>query len=155
VRKSTVILVAILLAGAVGLTLMLDFALGHVKTELQNRKALKETFKSELLAGAEVRLAYVAGGERYPVKDPKTFGLIVEASPSAARWTKDVNGLGLSHEIAEWAFQRYGPERPISWVLLRMRRSDESVVVHALRRGENDRLETIPVPPAKPSEKGR
>jgi hypothetical protein len=154
VRKTTIIVIAILLAAAVGMTMMLQYALGHVKTELQNRKLLKDTFGTELLAGAEVRLLYVPGGEKYPVQDPSQHGLIVEASPSAARWAKDVNGLGLAFEIGEWAFQRYGPERPIAWVLFRLRRPDETVVVHALRRGENDRLEAVPVPPEKGA-KGR
>jgi hypothetical protein len=148
-RKSTLIILAILFAGAVALTLMLDFAVQHVRPELENRKVLRRTFESELQAGSDVKLRYVPGGASYPVTAPSEFGLIVDATPSPARWTKDTAGMGLAWEMAEWAFKAYGQERPITWVLVRMRRSDETFVPHAFQRGENGQLKTIASPAPK------
>jgi hypothetical protein len=141
-RKSTIVTLGILVATAVALTVLLNTYVGYAEAELRNGKELTDAFRETLAPSTRVKLRRVAGGERYPVKDPHRSGLIVEATPSAERWARDPSALGLARELSEQAFGRYRDD-PISWTLLRMRRADGTVVTLAFEHGERGSLEEI------------
>jgi hypothetical protein len=150
VRKSTVVALVIVVAAGVGLAWLLDVYVGYAETALRNGRDLTDAYREALAPGSRVRLRRVAGGERYPVKAPERAGLLVEASPSGERWARDPSAVGLSRDLAERAFALYAADDPISWVLLRMRRPDGTLALHAFVRGDSGHLEAIPAAGAAP-----
>jgi hypothetical protein len=143
-RKSTIVLLVIVIGAGVALTWLLDAYVGHAEAELRNGRDLTEAHRADLAAGSRVRLRRVKGEARYPVKVPERPGLIVEAEPSALRWAKDASAYGIARDLAERAIRLYAPDHAITWVLLRLRRPDGSQVLHAFEPGDGGDLVAIP-----------
>src|SRR5688572_9363622 len=109
-RKSTVVLVVVLIAAGVGLTWLLDAYVGYAEAELKNGRDLTEAHRAHLAPGTRVRLRRVTGDARYPVTPPERPGLLVEAQPSLERWAKDASAYGLARELSEHAIRLYAPD---------------------------------------------
>ncbi len=142
-RKSTVIAIAIVVVGVASLSLLMGQYLSFAEPELRAAKEMTDAFRPDLLPGTRVRLRRVQGGERYAVKDPLKSGLIVEASAAPEALAKDRSAIGLARSLAEKAFTLYGPDRPVEWAELRIRRSEEDRQTFAFARGQDGTLEPL------------
>jgi hypothetical protein len=147
VRKSTVVVLAILLAGMGLLLWAFRLYTDQFKEEIANAKALTEEVRGRLAPETRLRLVRVAGSGRYLVTDPSRVGLLLEASPSAETWAGDAAGRGFAADLARRLFAVYGAERPAEWVQVRLLRLDGTEAPPlAFERGADG----LPTPVAAP-----
>lgn len=152
-RKSTVVIIAILVFGAVATTWAFKLYTDQIVEEIRNAKELTDDFRDSLAKDAEghvlkLRLRRAAGASGYVVTDPSTFGLLVEARPSLDVLKRDPSGFLFAREVASRAFELYGTDRPIQWVEVRLRRPDGTAIPPiGLQRGEGTLV--VPVEPTR------
>ena len=108
--------------------------------------------RADLVPGSRVKVLRVHGGPTRAGKDPKSFGLLVDATPSKTLWERDLPGATLALEITRRAFDRYGTDRPIQWVEVRLLENQEIVRRLGFAKGETagfDAILTEGVPPPR------
>jgi hypothetical protein len=142
VRKSTVVIIAILIFGAIATTWAFKLYTDQIVEEIRHAKELTDDFRDSLAKdakghGTKIRLRRTAGGPPYVVTDPNAFGLLVDANPDLAVLKRDATGFLFAREVAQRAFELYGADRPIQWVEVRLTRPDgTSIPSIGLQRGE-------------------
>lgn len=145
-RKSTIVVLVILMVGMVAMTLLYNHYVQQYVEEYRNAKMLTEEFRADLEPGTLLRLGRTRGGEAYVVADASEPGLVVNARPGEASWRADPTGGLFARRIAIRLFEVYGSERPATWAEFRLVRPDGTVVPSfGYRRGEGRTL--VPVPP--------
>ena len=165
-RKSTVVIISILIFAAIATTWAFKLYTDQIVEEIRHAKELTDDFRDALAKdvsghGTKVRLRRTAGANGYVVTDASIFGLLVEASPDLAVLKRDPSGFLFARELAARAFELYGPDRPIEWVEVRLRRPDGTAIPPiGLQRGEGtlvvpvetsrDAVPTPPVPAPRP-----
>ena len=141
-RKSTVVIVAILIFGAIATTWAFKLYTDQVVEEIRRAKELTDDFRDVLAKdasghGTKIRLRRTPGARGYVVTDPSTFGLLAEASPDVTVLKRDPSGFLFARDLAARAFELYGPDRPIQWVEVRLRRPDGTAIAPiGLQQGE-------------------
>lgn len=148
-RKSTLVIVALLVVMAAALSTLMSHYLSYAEPELKAAKELTDAVRPDLAPGTKVKVRRVLGADRYAVKDPTKFGLVVEATAASDSATKDPKGVNLAKALSDRAFAVYGSDRPIEWVELRIRRGAEDLPPIAFARGPGGIVEPIPVEPPK------
>ncbi len=141
-RKSTVVIISILIFAAIATTWAFKLYTDQIVEEIRHAKELTDEFRESLAKdatghGTKIRLRRTAGGPTYVVADAGTFGLLVEASPDLATLKRDASGFLFGREVAGRALELYGPDRPIAWVEVRLRRPDGTAIAPmGFERGE-------------------
>ena len=155
-RKTTVIVLAILGVGFAAIMVLLRAYVGHVEQELAIANELTRDFAAELDPKTpKVKLLRVSGKATYAGQDPATHGLLVDATPSADTWKADASGAAFARRLARDVLDRYGPDRPAQWVDVKLIRADGTHVRFGYGRGEDDRdLTPLPIPPEAPKPGG-
>lgn len=123
-RKSTVVVLSILLVSLVALTLLYNYYMNQFVEEYRSAKTLTEEMRGALAPGTKVSLGRVKGGARYVVHDETSFGLVVQARPSDETWKLDPSGFVLGRRMALRALELYEGERFARWVELRWTKPD-------------------------------
>jgi len=145
-RKSTLVVLVILLVGMVTLSLLYNTYMNQFVEEHRNAKALTAEFAADLEPGTKLALGRVKGGTRYVVDDPSLPGVVVFARPTEASWKAEPSGALFGRRVTLRLFEMYGDDRPASWVELRLTRPDGTVApAFGYRRGEGRAI--VPVAP--------
>jgi hypothetical protein len=148
VRKTTLVMLGILLVAAFATTWAFKTYTDQVIEEVRNAKDWTAELRDELAPDAKIRLRRTEGRAGYVNASPETVGLLVEARPSAASWANDRSGMRLALALATKAFERYGPDRPIDWVEVKLTRLDGTILPsRGFERG--DGMLVVPIDPAK------
>lgn len=146
-RKSTLVVLAILVVGMVTMSLLYNYYMKQFVEEHRNAKTLTDEFRADVEPGTKIALGRVKGGAKYVVHDPDQPGVVVYAQPTEAAWKADPSGGLFGRRIALRLFEVYGDERPAAWVELRLKRPDGNVApAFGYRRGEGRTIEPV-VPP--------
>jgi hypothetical protein len=155
-RKSTLVVMAILIVALVGLTLVMKMYTDQFIEEIGHAKELTKEFRDEqhlLAPDSTVRLARVMGSSQTLVHDPASPGLLLEASPTPDAWKSDKAGRGIATQMALRLFEVYLSDRPIFWIQFRLARPDGTVLPEfALARGDGGAV--VPVESESPTKTG-
>jgi hypothetical protein len=154
-RKSTIIALALMVLTFGGMLWLLGFYTDAFKPELEAAKEWSEDLRAEIEPGTHVRVLRVRGGPNRAGKDTATFGLLIDATPAKEAWARDPAGPTLALELTRRAFDRYGPDRPIRWVEVRLLEHKEVVRRFGFAKGDGGALdpiltEGVPPPRATP-----
>lgn len=145
-RKSTIVVLVILMIAMVSMTLLYNYYMQQFVEEHRNAKMLTDEFRADLEPGTVLRLGRTRGGDAYVVADASETGLVVGARPSEAAWRADPSGGLFARRIAIRLFEVYVGERPASWAEFHLTKPDGTVLpAFGYRRGEGRTL--VPVPP--------
>jgi hypothetical protein len=143
-RKSTIVVLVILVVGMVVMTLLYNYYMQQFVEEHRHAKRLTEEFRADLEPGTVLRFGRVKGGEKYVVPDATMPGIVVFARPSETAWRTDPSGGWFARRITLRLFEVYGDDRPASWAEFRLTKPDGSVApAFGYRRGEGRTL--VPV----------
>ena len=124
-RKSSVIVLALVVVAFGAMIWLLGVYTDALKPELEASADWTEELRSDLEPGTKVKVLRVHGSATHAGKDPKTFGLLVDVRPSKEAWARDASELALG--LVRRAFERYGNDRPIQWVEVRLFQHGEVV----------------------------
>lgn len=152
-RKSTIVVLVILMVGMVAMTLLYNYYMQQFVEESRHAKLLTEEFRADVEPGTVLRLARVRGGPDYVVTDPSQPGLVLFGRPTQAAWKADPTGGLFARRLVLRMFELYVGERPASWAEFRLTRPDGTMLPpFGYRRGEGRTIEPIaPIaPPAAP-----
>jgi len=146
-RKSTIVAIALILFAAVSMLFLFDSYTKQIADEIRNAKELSDEFRPQLVEGTKVKLRRTPGADGYVVRDPESFGLLLEAHPLADVLKPDAGGFQLARQLAARAFELYGGDRPIQWIEVKLFRPDGTRIPSiGLQRGEGTSV--VPVEPA-------
>lgn len=144
-RKSTVVVLAILLVGMVVLTLIYNYYVSQLIEEARNAKTVTTELAADLEPGTKIQLSRVAAGPRYVVKEGSVHGLVAIATPSVAAWKADPSGDAFGRRLTVRLFELYGDERPVQFVELRLTRPDKVALdPFAYTRGPGKTILAVP-----------
>ena len=148
-RKSTLIALGIVVLTFAGMLWALGFYTDQVRYELETAGEWTQELRESGDAAPEshVKLRRLKGALDGSTADPAAFGLIIEVTPSAAALANDLSGSILALRLARSAFEKYGPERPITWVKVRSMRADGSEPTLAFGKGEGGYPVALSLPP--------
>jgi|GEM_PF-2992239 len=147
-RKSSIVVLVILLVGMVTLSLLYNYYMNQFIEEHRNAKQLTDEFAADLEPGTKIALGRVKGGARYVVDDPSLSGVVVFARPTEASWKAEPSGALFGRRVAIRLFEVYGDDRPATWVELRLTRPDGTVApAFGYRRGEGRTIVPVTLPP--------
>lgn len=147
-RKSTLVVLGILVASMVLLTVLYRMYMEQYVVEGQQAKALSSTLRADLEPEGKIRIGRVRGGAAYVVRDPERWGIVLFARPNEALWKADPSGALFGRRAALAVFEAYGADRPVDWVELRLTRPDGTAPSpFGFARGEGRQLA-----PLKPAE---
>ncbi|MFO0932999.1 MAG: hypothetical protein U1E39_09855 [Planctomycetota bacterium] len=145
-RKSTVVVLVILMVGMLAMTLLYNHYIQQYVEEHRNAKMLTEEFRADLEPGTVLKLGRTRGGEAYVVGDASEPGLVVSGRPTEASWRADPSGGLFARRIAIRLFEVYGSDRPVVWVEFRLTKPDGTMLpAFGYQRGEGRTL--VPLPP--------
>lgn len=146
-RRTTLVLLAILAAGMVSILYAMKVYTGRFAAEIRIAKLVTADLADRLELGTQVKLARVDGHPKYVVADPQRPGLLLEAKPRRELWAKDPTGEGFAREAARRLFVEYGPDRPITWIQFRLTLPDGSEApVFGLEEAGRDDLRRLAAP---------
>jgi hypothetical protein len=145
VRKSTIVILALLAIAGGGLLSMLSWVTDIIKPELDASAEWSRAFASSLAPSAKVKVVRVRGDETRPVTDPARPGLFVSFQVSEETWAKSGAAEAVAFAIARSAFERYGADRPIAWVQTKVLKPDGGLG-REIAFGKDDAGSVVPVP---------
>jgi hypothetical protein len=146
-RKST-LAALVLLGGLLGVFLWVANAgIEQHKPEIALAGELTRALSAELAPGTRVKLVRERGSEKAIVSDAEAYLLLMNATPSADAWRKDPTGKAFAHRLAERAYGRYGPERPVRFVEVVLADPVRGKVRFGFREGRSGALVGFDVPP--------
>ena len=147
-RKSSIVVLVILLVGMVTLSLLYNYYMNQFVEEHRHAKALTDEFAAELEPGTKLALARVKGGARYVVDDPSLPGVVAFARPAEAAWKADPSGGLFGRRLTLRLLELYVDDRQAAWVEVRLTRPDGTVVpALGYRRGEGRTIVPVGTPP--------
>jgi hypothetical protein len=161
-RKSTMITLALLVVTFGGMLWLLGFYTDAFRPELEAAGEWTQDLRADLEPGSRVRVFRARGGPNHAGKDTSSFGLLVDATPSKDAWARDPAGTGLALNLTRRAFDRYGQDRPIKWVEVRLLEHKEVVRRLGFAKGDSGEIDPIltegvpppraatPTPPPRP-----
>lgn len=143
-RKSTIVVLVILMVGMLAMTLLYNYYMQQFVEESRHAKLLTEEFRADVEPGTVLRLARVRGGADYVVADPAQPGLVLFGRPTQAAWNADPTGGLFARRLVLRMFELYVGERPASWAEFRLTRPDGTLLPpFGYRRGEGRTIEPI------------
>ena len=144
-RKSTVVVLVILVVGMVTMTLLYNYYMQQFVEEHRNAKMLTDEFRADLEPGTVLKLGRTRGGAAYLVADPSQPGLVVSARPTEAAWKADPSGGLFARRVALRLFEVYAGDRPASWAEFRLTKPDGTTLpAIGYRRGEGREIVVLP-----------
>ena len=161
-HKSTMIALGLMVLTFGAMLWLLGFYTDAFKPELEAAGEWTEDVRADLEPGTHVRVLRVRGGPSRAGKDTTSFGLLIDVTPSKAAWARDSAGPSLALNLTRRAFDRYGPDRPIRWVEVRLLEQKEVVRRLGFAKGDSGALDPIlyeggppprvepPTPPPRP-----
>jgi hypothetical protein len=154
-RKSSVIALAMLVVTFGTMLWLLGFYTDALRPELEASTEWTDDLRASLAPATKVKILRVHGSPSRAGKDPKTYGLLVDATPSKEAWARDYVGSTLALDLTRRAFERYGPDRPIHWVEVRLVENREIVRRLGFAKSEHGAFDAIltegvPPPPSTP-----
>lgn len=149
-RKSTLVVLGILLGSMIVLTVLYRMYMEQYVVEGNHAKTLSATLRADLEPEGKIRIGRVRGGPTYVVRDPERWGIVLFARPNEALWKADGSGALFGRRAALAVFEAYGADRPVEWVELRLTRPDGTAPPpFGFTRGEG--REIVPIKPEDPT----
>ena len=155
-RKSSVIALAMVVVAFGAMLWLLGLYTDALRPELEASSDWTGEMRPDLAEGTTVKVLRVRGSPTRAGKDPKTFGLLLDVTPSKTSWASDAAGSKLALGLVRRAFERYAGDRPIQWVEVRLLEHGEVVRRFGFARGTAEGFEPIlaegmPPPAAAPT----
>jgi hypothetical protein len=155
-RKSSVIALAMVVVAFGAMLWLLNVYTDALRPELDASADWTGELHPDLADGTKVKVLRVRGSTARAGRDPKTFGLLLDVTPSKATWARDPAGSAIALALVQRAFERYGGDRPIQWVEVRLFEHGEVVRRLGFARGASEGYEPIlseglPPPAATPT----